>query len=144
MEDGGIAGVVLQRFGLVNDPVPGNAAVLADVGQRVVQILIGPPHAGLFLADLATLHQFVEQTGRKRLSAGSPARPEYDDQVQLYAFDMLAGDGEDVRRLPLNMRKASLGAGSVSHQMVAMALVVARSVMPGGTAMSRSQTRKCQ
>jgi len=28
--------------------------------------------------------------------------------VQLYAFDVLAGDGEDYRRLPLTLRKASL------------------------------------
>jgi ATP-dependent DNA ligase len=31
-----------------------------------------------------------------------------DDQVQLYAFDMLAGDGDDYRQLPLSMRKANL------------------------------------
>jgi bifunctional non-homologous end joining protein LigD len=28
--------------------------------------------------------------------------------VQLYAFDMLAGDGDDMRQLPLSMRKANL------------------------------------
>jgi ATP-dependent DNA ligase len=28
--------------------------------------------------------------------------------AQLYAFDMLAGDGEDYRRLPLLLRKANL------------------------------------
>jgi ATP-dependent DNA ligase len=28
--------------------------------------------------------------------------------VQLYAFDMLAGGGEDHRRLPLSLRKANL------------------------------------
>ena len=32
----------------------------------------------------------------------------HDHEVQLYAFDMLAGDGEDLRRLPLSMRKANL------------------------------------
>jgi bifunctional non-homologous end joining protein LigD len=31
-----------------------------------------------------------------------------DDEAQLYAFDVLAMDGEDLRRLPLSMRKASL------------------------------------
>jgi bifunctional non-homologous end joining protein LigD len=31
-----------------------------------------------------------------------------DDQVQLYAFDMLAGDGEDMRQLPLSIRKTNL------------------------------------
>ena len=50
--DGGIAGVVFQRAGLVDDPVPRDAAVLAHVGQRVVQVLIGPARAGALLADL--------------------------------------------------------------------------------------------
>jgi len=31
-----------------------------------------------------------------------------DDQVQFYAFDMLAGDGDDMRGLPLSMRKTNL------------------------------------
>jgi bifunctional non-homologous end joining protein LigD len=36
------------------------------------------------------------------LSALSPG------EVQLYAFDILAADGEDLRKLPLSMRKANL------------------------------------
>jgi ATP-dependent DNA ligase len=32
----------------------------------------------------------------------------HDHEVQLYAFDMLAGDGEDLRGLPLSMRKSNL------------------------------------
>ena len=32
----------------------------------------------------------------------------HDDEVQFYAFDILTSDGEDVRKLPLSMRKASL------------------------------------
>lgn len=32
----------------------------------------------------------------------------HNDEVQLYAFDMLAGDGEDMRKLPLAMRKMNL------------------------------------
>ena len=32
----------------------------------------------------------------------------HNDEVQLYAFDMLAGDGDDLRQLPLSMRKANL------------------------------------
>jgi bifunctional non-homologous end joining protein LigD len=32
----------------------------------------------------------------------------HNKEVQLYAFDMLAGDGDDVRQLPLSMRKANL------------------------------------
>ena len=31
-----------------------------------------------------------------------------DDELQLYAFDMLTGDGEDLRKLPLSMRKTNL------------------------------------
>ena len=32
----------------------------------------------------------------------------HDDEVQLYAFDCLVSDGEDLRKLPLSMRKANL------------------------------------
>jgi ATP-dependent DNA ligase len=32
----------------------------------------------------------------------------HNEEVQLYAFDMLAGDGDDMRTLPLSMRKANL------------------------------------
>ncbi len=32
----------------------------------------------------------------------------HDDEVQLYAFDVLALGGEDLRQLPLSMRKANL------------------------------------
>ncbi len=33
---------------------------------------------------------------------------QHDDEVQLYAFDILALDGEDLRKLPLSMRKTNL------------------------------------
>ncbi|MDN5001258.1 RNA ligase family protein [Bradyrhizobium sp. GCM10027634] len=32
----------------------------------------------------------------------------HDDEVQLYAFDLLAAGGEDLRQLPLEMRKTNL------------------------------------
>ena len=32
----------------------------------------------------------------------------YNDEVQLYAFDMLAGEGDDYRKLPLFLRKQNL------------------------------------
>ena len=32
----------------------------------------------------------------------------HDDEVQFYAFDILMSDGEDIRKLPLHLRKASL------------------------------------
>src|SRR4029453_7286797 len=33
----------------------------------------------------------------------------HNDEVQLYAFDILALDGEDLRKLPLHLRKTNLG-----------------------------------
>jgi ATP dependent DNA ligase domain len=33
---------------------------------------------------------------------------QHDDEAQLYAFDMLAGEGEDLRKLPLFLRKRNL------------------------------------
>jgi ATP-dependent DNA ligase len=33
---------------------------------------------------------------------------QYDDEVQLYAFDCMALDGDDLRKLPLVMRKTNL------------------------------------
>jgi bifunctional non-homologous end joining protein LigD len=36
-----------------------------------------------------------------------------DHELQLYAFDMLAGDGDDMRGLPLSMRKTNLAPRSV-------------------------------
>src|ERR1700681_4300176 len=33
---------------------------------------------------------------------------QHDDEVQLYAFDVLALDGDDLRKLPLSMRKTNL------------------------------------
>ena len=32
----------------------------------------------------------------------------HNEEVQLYAFDILALDGDDLRRLPLSMRKANI------------------------------------
>ncbi len=32
----------------------------------------------------------------------------HDDEVQIYAFDCLALDGDDLRKLPLSIRKANL------------------------------------
>ena len=59
-----IAGVVLDRARLVDDPVPRHPAVLADVGQRVVQVLIGSPRAGALLAELPALYELVVQKPR--------------------------------------------------------------------------------
>ena len=30
----------------------------------------------------------------------------HEDEVMFYAFDMLVSDGDDIRRLPLSMRKS--------------------------------------
>jgi bifunctional non-homologous end joining protein LigD len=32
----------------------------------------------------------------------------HDEEVQLYAFDILTLDGDDLRKLPLSMRKTNL------------------------------------
>jgi bifunctional non-homologous end joining protein LigD len=32
----------------------------------------------------------------------------HDEEVQFYAFDVLVSDGDDIRKLPLSMRKSSL------------------------------------
>jgi bifunctional non-homologous end joining protein LigD len=39
----------------------------------------------------------------------------HDREVQFYAFDMLAGDGDDMRALPLSMRKTNL-ARQLAHR----------------------------
>jgi bifunctional non-homologous end joining protein LigD len=38
----------------------------------------------------------------------APASRRHDKRAMLYAFDLLAGEGEDLRALPLHMRKAGL------------------------------------
>ena len=35
----------------------------------------------------------------------------HDAEVEFYAFDMLVSDGDDLRKLPLSMRKGNLGTG---------------------------------
>ena len=37
---------------------------------------------------------------------------QFDDEVQLYAFDILALDGDDLRKFPLHLRKAPYPASS--------------------------------
>lgn len=46
--------------------------------------------------------------GRSDFSALHSRR--HDDEVQFYAFDMLAGGGDDFRKLPLSLRKQNLAA----------------------------------
>ena len=36
----------------------------------------------------------------------------HDDEVELYAFDMLVSDGDDLRKLPLSMRKTNLATAA--------------------------------
>ena len=54
----------------------------------------------------------------------------HDDEVQLYAFDVLALDGEDLRKLPLSLRKTNL------------ARLLAR--RPDGIFLSATPKRRCQ
>jgi len=39
----------------------------------------------------------------------------YDDEVQFYAFDILVSEGEDLRKLPLSMRKTNLARLLARH-----------------------------
>ena len=45
---------------------------------------------------------------RRQFRFQRPASRKHDDEVQFYAFDILVSDGEDVRKLPLSMRKTNL------------------------------------
>lgn len=42
------------------------------------------------------------------LSGASLHSRKHDEEVQLYAFDILALDGDDLRQLPLHLRKNNL------------------------------------
>jgi bifunctional non-homologous end joining protein LigD len=42
---------------------------------------------------------------------------QHDAEVQFYAFDMLVSEGDDIRNLPLTMRKASLAGSSRGEWM---------------------------
>jgi bifunctional non-homologous end joining protein LigD len=44
--------------------------------------------------------------GRSYFNSLHPRR--HDDEAQFYAFEMLVSDGEDLRKLPLTMRKTNL------------------------------------
>jgi len=46
------------------------------------------------------------------------AHAKHDAEVQLYAFYVLALDGEDLRRLPLSMRKTNLDRLSARRRLV--------------------------
>jgi len=40
--------------------------------------------------------------------AGPSLSGQHNDEIQLYAFDILALDGDDLRNLPLSLRKTNL------------------------------------
>ena len=42
----------------------------------------------------------------------------HDDEVQFYAFDMLVSDGDDLRKLPLTMRKTNLARRVTSSRAI--------------------------
>ena len=46
--------------------------------------------------------------GRWRFRFQRAALPAFEEEVQLYAFDILALDGDDLRKLPLSVRKTKL------------------------------------
>jgi ATP-dependent DNA ligase len=45
---------------------------------------------------------------RRRVRFQRPAQRRHDDEVEFYAFDCLIADGDDLRKLPLSMRKTNL------------------------------------
>ena len=62
--------------------------------------------------NLANRVLIVELAARHRLPAIYPWREfvgKHNEEVQLYAFDVLALDGDDLRGLPLSMRKTKVG-----------------------------------
>jgi hypothetical protein len=62
---------------------------------------------------------------------------EHNDEVQLYAFDILALDGDDLRSLPLSMRKAHLEPALSGLQELLRPAVIHR----GGNAFPAAQLR---
>jgi len=56
----------------------------------------------------------LDRDGISDFDALHPRR--HDKRTQFYAFDMLAGDTEDLRPLPLSLRKASL-VQLLSHEV---------------------------
>ena len=55
----------------------------------------------------------------------------HDDEVEFYAFDMLVSDGDDLRKLPLSMRKTNLPAAGPPRQRHPHGLVRAGRDRPG-------------
>jgi bifunctional non-homologous end joining protein LigD len=52
---------------------------------------------------------------------------QHNDEIQLYAFDILALDGDDLRKLPLHLRKTNLAlAGKAACNMMLEGLVSKR------------------
>ena len=53
----------------------------------------------------------------------------HNDQIKLYAFDILALDGDDLRTLPLHLRKEKLARLLAKHRDWAEGLVAARAAL---------------
>ena len=58
--------------------------------------------------DLPKLHRPFKFHRRAALADEGSTSRKHDDEVQLYAFDILALDGDDLRTLPLHLRKTNL------------------------------------
>ena len=65
-------------------------------------------------SDADTRHRRERSKGRAESSPRTSSRirlglhsRKHDAEVEFYAFDMLVSDGEDVRKLPLSMRKTN-------------------------------------
>ena len=66
-------------------------------------------------SDADTRHRRERSKGRAESSPRTSCRirlglhsRKHDAEVEFYAFDMLVSDGEDIRKLPLSMRKTNL------------------------------------
>jgi hypothetical protein len=59
-------------------------------------------------ADLALLEFGHEYAVDGRSDFNGLHSRKHDDEVQFYTFDMLAGDSQDLHKLPLSMRKINL------------------------------------
>ena len=93
---------VVHRLRLLSDN--GSSYVAGDLARwledKGIEHLRGTPYHPQTQGKIERWHQTLKN--RILLTR------KHDDEVQLYAFDILALDGDDLRKLPLSMRKANL------------------------------------
>src|SRR3954449_6180190 len=98
-----------NRLNALNSTGPrtpaGKAAVAygTDRFPRIVETALRNRNSSFVLDGEAVL---LDATGISDFSGLHSRRR--DTEVQLYAFDILAADGDDLRKLPLSLRKTNL------------------------------------